>query len=29
MWLPELILHLAGVFTKLMLKLGLKIILPF
>lgn len=29
MWLIELMANLAGVFTKLMLKLGLKIILPF
>lgn len=29
MWLPELILNLMGVFTKLMLKFGLKLLLPF
>ncbi len=28
-WLTELLLHLAGVATKLMVKLGLKLILPF
>lgn len=29
MWMVELMANLMGVFAKLMLKLGLKIILPF